>query len=386
MKVLIATKNQGKIEGAKRALENYFDNVEIQGISVESNVSEQPVNDEIYNGAKNRVKNLKMYAKEKNTEDYFRNGEKVPKMHGFREGIKNLKPEELKKLNRKIISKSRENKVYRAGRIDGLVVVGIDGVETFGSYKKDWENSYKAKIKVTKYNDGKKIIEEKEYHKQIDVVAKIVGKKPALILDYEKITCQGNEGKQEYEPNVGIKLIKRLKESYGRGIDVIVADALYLNDKFLKVIEDNEYKAIIRLKGNNKSLLKNAEGLFKSQKPKEWKSKRKVVNTNIHQSRKIKSWADIFEYAGRKIKVVKYEEEYKKTGKKQKDIIYVISTDIGMTEETINKIIHARWDIENNGFNELKNYWNMKHCYIAEENAIDVIIEMIIMSYNLWEM
>lgn len=64
MKVLVATKNQGKIEGAKRALENYFDNVEIQGIPVESNVSEQPVNDEIYNGAKNRVKNLKKYAKE----------------------------------------------------------------------------------------------------------------------------------------------------------------------------------------------------------------------------------------------------------------------------------------------------------------------------------
>lgn len=66
MKVLIATKNKGKIEGAKRALENYFNNVEIQGIPVESNVSEQPVNDEIYNGAKNRVKNLKMYAKENN--------------------------------------------------------------------------------------------------------------------------------------------------------------------------------------------------------------------------------------------------------------------------------------------------------------------------------
>ena len=66
MKVLIATKNQGKIEGAKRALEKYFDNVEIQGIPVESNVSEQPVNDEIYNGAKNRVKNLKMYAKKIN--------------------------------------------------------------------------------------------------------------------------------------------------------------------------------------------------------------------------------------------------------------------------------------------------------------------------------
>lgn len=68
MKVLIATKNQGKIEGAKKALLNYFDNIEIQGIPVESNVSEQPVNDEIYIGAKNRVKNLKQYAQDHNIE------------------------------------------------------------------------------------------------------------------------------------------------------------------------------------------------------------------------------------------------------------------------------------------------------------------------------
>ena len=57
-----------------------------------------------------------------------------------------------------------------------------------------------------------------------------------------------------------------------------------------------------------------------------------------------------------------------------------------MREETINKIIHARWEIENEGFNELKNQWNMSHCYIANENAIDVIMQMITMSYNLWEL
>ena len=68
MKVLIATKNQGKIEGAKRALSKYFDNLEIQGIPVESDVSEQPVNEEIYIGAKNRIKNLKEYAQENNIE------------------------------------------------------------------------------------------------------------------------------------------------------------------------------------------------------------------------------------------------------------------------------------------------------------------------------
>lgn len=63
MKVLIATKNQGKIEGAKKALLNYFEDIEINGIPVGSNVSDQPVNDDIYVGAKNRVKNLKEYAK-----------------------------------------------------------------------------------------------------------------------------------------------------------------------------------------------------------------------------------------------------------------------------------------------------------------------------------
>ena len=68
MKVLIGTKNQGKIEGAKRALQNYFEEIDIQGIPVESNVGEQPVNDEIYIGAKNRVKNLKVYARENGIE------------------------------------------------------------------------------------------------------------------------------------------------------------------------------------------------------------------------------------------------------------------------------------------------------------------------------
>lgn len=64
MKVLIATKNQGKIEGAKRALSNYFKNFEIDSISTDSEVGRQPVNGDILLGAKNRIKNLKKYAKE----------------------------------------------------------------------------------------------------------------------------------------------------------------------------------------------------------------------------------------------------------------------------------------------------------------------------------
>ena len=63
MKIVIATKNPGKIEGAKRAFCNYFTDFTIEGIPVSSEVSEQPVNNEIYAGAKNRIKNLKDYCK-----------------------------------------------------------------------------------------------------------------------------------------------------------------------------------------------------------------------------------------------------------------------------------------------------------------------------------
>ena len=72
MKLLMGTKNPGKIEGAKQAFEKYFENVEIEGVAVESEVGDQPVNEEIFQGAKNRVKNLKKYAKENGlTADFY---------------------------------------------------------------------------------------------------------------------------------------------------------------------------------------------------------------------------------------------------------------------------------------------------------------------------
>ena len=71
MKILMGTKNPGKIEGAKQAFEKYFNNIEIEGISVESEVSNQPINKEIIIGAKNRVKNLKKYARNNNIEADF---------------------------------------------------------------------------------------------------------------------------------------------------------------------------------------------------------------------------------------------------------------------------------------------------------------------------
>ena len=71
MKVLIGTNNQGKVEGAKQALEKFYKDVKVEGISVSSDVSDEPVNDEIYMGASNRVNNLIKYSKENNIDVDF---------------------------------------------------------------------------------------------------------------------------------------------------------------------------------------------------------------------------------------------------------------------------------------------------------------------------
>lgn len=71
MKIIMGTKNPGKIEGARQAFEKYFDNIDIEGIAVESNVGAQPVNEEILQGAKNRIKNLKKYANNNNIKADF---------------------------------------------------------------------------------------------------------------------------------------------------------------------------------------------------------------------------------------------------------------------------------------------------------------------------
>lgn len=72
MKILIGSKNPVKIGGAKLAFENYFDDVLVEGVSVSSNISSQPFNEEILQGARNRVKNLIDYAKENDIDaDFF---------------------------------------------------------------------------------------------------------------------------------------------------------------------------------------------------------------------------------------------------------------------------------------------------------------------------
>ncbi|NMC76599.1 MAG: inosine/xanthosine triphosphatase [Candidatus Methanofastidiosa archaeon] len=59
MKVLVGSKNPVKIDAAKEAFSSYFGNVEVEGVEVGSSVSDQPIDEETFEGAEHRAKILR---------------------------------------------------------------------------------------------------------------------------------------------------------------------------------------------------------------------------------------------------------------------------------------------------------------------------------------
>jgi inosine/xanthosine triphosphatase len=66
MKILVGSRNPVKIEAVREAFSKYFEDVDVIGIKVSSKVSNQPINDATFEGAKNRAVDLKRISKEKN--------------------------------------------------------------------------------------------------------------------------------------------------------------------------------------------------------------------------------------------------------------------------------------------------------------------------------
>ncbi|MDX1700075.1 MAG: inosine/xanthosine triphosphatase [Melioribacteraceae bacterium] len=72
MKILVGSKNPVKLKAVEETFAMYFNSVEVLGIKVESNVSDQPINDETFKGAENRARSLATLNEEqKLNADFF---------------------------------------------------------------------------------------------------------------------------------------------------------------------------------------------------------------------------------------------------------------------------------------------------------------------------
>lgn len=72
MKILVGSLNPVKIKAVEEIFGRYFKDINVLGISVNSDVPSQPRGDETFDGAKNRAEKLRLYNIENNLDaDYF---------------------------------------------------------------------------------------------------------------------------------------------------------------------------------------------------------------------------------------------------------------------------------------------------------------------------
>lgn len=300
---------------------------------------------------------------------------KVPRIDSVRRSLSDFDLEGLNNMHNQIIKTAVKNRVFRTGTMDGLKVVAIDGVELFESTKKCCDKCLSRVHNggVTHY-----------FHRS--VVCSTVGSDPHLILGQEMLEPKTDgSNKDEGETTGGKRLINRLYKEFHHFADIIVADALYCKSTWIKEVLSIGMNAVVRVKDERLHIVKDALALFKCREP----NKKWVVNRKSNNYIKIKAWdEDNFEMSNSEIKVrfIKFIEEVHKKDKVEIKESWIITTDKFTSVETLWKIMHKRWDIENNAFHQLKTEWHLDHCFLHSPTGVETVLMFIVIAFNLMQL
>jgi len=300
---------------------------------------------------------------------------KMPRIDAVRRCLSDFDLEGLKNIHSEIIKTTTKNRVFGKGTIDGLKVVAIDGIELFESAKKHCEKCHTRESKSggTRY-----------FHRS--VVCATVGSDPHIILGQEMLEPKKDaSSKDEGEITGGKRLIKELYKQHHHFADIIVADALYCKSTWIKEVLNIGMDAVVRVKDERLHIVKDALALFKfRESDKTWKVKESEDRYKI-----IKAWdEDNFEMSNSNIKVrfLKFTEEIHDGDKVEFKKGWIITTNKFVSAETLWKIMHKRWGIENNVFHQLKTEWHLDHCFLHSPTGVETVLMFQIMAFNLMQL
>ncbi|NLB51769.1 MAG: transposase [Syntrophomonadaceae bacterium] len=290
---------------------------------------------------------------------------------------------------REVVKISRYNKAFKDGTLDGFTVVALDGTELTRTESKHRSCDRCKKSEYTK-EDGTKVIQMHENF----VGASYVGKPPNLVVGIERVAP--GEG----ETTAALRLLDKLKSWHYYYADVVTMDSLYANAPVINKTLDQNVVAVIRVKQEHYTLVRDAEGLFSSREPdlvKRGVSIKSDWYENDRAGRKyrydVKIWDEegftTWENVKKPLRVLKVEEtrvDHCGNALNEPQITYIIVTagkDI-ISAETVWRILHRRWDIENKTFHDLKKYWSFGHDFHHEDNAFLVMRWIIAIAANLF--
>jgi Transposase DDE domain len=264
----------------------------------------------------------------------------------------------------------KRNKVLEPPQ-HGLIALVLDGHESHATYRRKCSGCLKRVLNEQE--------QEQYYHRH--VTAQIVCRQWSMLLDIEP------QLSGETELSAALRLYRRVIDNYPRAFDVVTADALYCNAPFVNTIIDSGKDIVIVLKDDRRHLFKDAEFAIGN----------RPFDCKLDDGRTHKECWDVpglvFNGVKQKVRVVSSKQtttirrQLHNGAPMQERTCWKWVTSLSpirANTQTIVQIGHSRWNIENQGFNEMVNHWHSDHIYKHASNAILNFWLMCMLAYNLF--
>ena len=293
---------------------------------------------------------------------------KLPQIDTIRDALKVIDNQGLYKIHNKIIKKAKRNKVFDEGTVDGYTVAAIDGTKLFGSYKKSCHECCTTRVRNRK---------TQYFHSA--AFMSLIGKEPRLIIGLElyKGTEDSSE-KDEGELTVAKRLLSRVCKEHKNTLDVVVYDALACNSSWINYCMNHKVIPVVHVKDNNITSIKEVKTKINKSDVKElWQDKKRACE--------VKAYEETFEMdeVTEPLRFVKFSKKSKQSNYSQ---VLLVTSDFNIPLQTLYKMMHMRWDIENSLFNKLKTYGALEHCFVHHPNAIEAILYLMSIASNLTQL
>lgn len=278
----------------------------------------------------------------------------------------------LREVLAHVYTRLMRNKVLKPMR--GWRVAAVDGHEIGCSYKRCCKACLTRQMEV----DGQR---RTQYYHRI-VVFQLLGEEFRLLLDAELIR------KGEDEVAAATRMIHRVLRRFPRSFAILTGDALYARAGLFKLLRQHGKHAVMVLKNQRRDLFIDAQALFAQQAPQV-----------VAQGSTTSQWWDIegftswpqLQYPVRVVRSLESTRVRERIGKQSVHSLrthnWVWVTTLSQREAPTASIVHlghARWQIENQGFNDLVTSWHADHYFHHHANSILALWLILFMAHAVF--
>ena len=278
----------------------------------------------------------------------------------------------IRRIQHQLYARLKRGKALRPPA-HGLMAAVLDAHETHATRRRCCSGCLVRSIHTARG-------EEKEYYHRI-VCLVLACQDQCFAMDVEPMQAG------EDEVRAGMRLVDRAVAEYPRAFDVVAGDGLYARSDFFNHVKELGKEAIAVLKDEQRDLLQDARSLWASVPPAVEEAG--ALRREMWDISGFKTWPQ----CRHAVRVIRSRERRRvrrqlddKVREETSDWVWVTTlTESQAGTAAAVQIGHSRWNIENQGFNELVNRWHADHIYRHHPAAILVLWLMAFLALNLFE-